>query len=64
MVEAIDSMKWKAGDFVTYPDAQVDYDGKSLYPVLPNNAFSYVQPSPLEGGLYPPVDVQTFKSED
>ncbi|MDB6002912.1 MAG: hypothetical protein JWP52_4611 [Rhizobacter sp.] len=64
MVGAIDSIDWKAGDFVTYSDAQVDYDGKSLYPVLPNNAFSYVQPSALEGGQYPPVDVQTFESED
>lgn len=63
LVEAIDAMEWEAGDFVTYPDAAVDYDGKSLYPVLPNNAFSYVQPSVQEGGQYPPVEVQAFESD-
>jgi len=56
-IAEINSYKWPAGFFVSYGDAAVNYDADSAFPKLPDNAFSVVQVSPLEGGQYPSVDV-------
>jgi branched-chain amino acid transport system substrate-binding protein len=56
-IDEINDYEWPAGFFVTYGEAEVNYDADSAFPKLPDNAFSVVQVSPLNGGQYPAVDV-------
>jgi len=56
-IAEIRDYKWPAGFFVSYGNAVVNYDADSSFPKLPDNAFSVVAVSPLEGGMYPANDV-------
>jgi len=57
MVKAIDDIEWKGGDFVSYGNAVLDYTAKSVFPIIPNNAFAVVQVAPLVDSQYEPIDL-------
>ena len=61
MVQAIKDIEWKAGAFVSYGKAKLDYTEKSQFPTLPDNAFVIVQVAPLEDGQFPAEDLYSFE---
>jgi branched-chain amino acid transport system substrate-binding protein len=57
MIDAINENDWPAGYFVTYGKAKLTWNPDHAFPQQPDDAFAVVQVGPLEGGLYPPLDV-------
>jgi len=57
MIEAINSIDWKAGAFVSFGNAELKWDAKRTFPTLPDGAVIMVEVSPQVDGLYPPKNV-------
>jgi branched-chain amino acid transport system substrate-binding protein len=57
MIAAIDDIKWKPGDFITWGKGTVDYTAKSTFPKLSDGSLVMFGIAPQKGGLYPPDNI-------
>jgi len=60
MMKSLNSMKFPAGYFTDYGKASVRYTSKSVFPQLPDDAFTVVEASVQKGGQYPPLNLYAF----